>query len=192
MTHQTAGLIEHMSLNMTARTADGLIQMAKSGDLAWEGPHVPYQRGAVWTCDQQIQLIASALSGTPIPAIILNRRDWDACGPDDPYYVVIDGQQRLRAFAAWYDGTLAVPASWWPANWVEQTRDTDDGPYVTFNDLTVVGRRFFSSRAIISVAEASVCGIRAEAEVYLRVNGYGTAQTDEDMANAARVAADPA
>ncbi|GIH95282.1 DUF262 domain-containing protein [Planobispora siamensis] len=189
MTHQTTAPIEHMSLQQTARSAESLIHMHNAGDLAWDPPHAPYQRGAVWTRDQQVQLIASGLAGIPIPAIIINRRDWAKCGPDDPYYVVIDGQQRLRTFAAWYAGELAVPASWWQPDFVEGTRETDDGPYVTISDLTLVGRRYFGHRVILPVAEASVPTIQEEAEIYLRVNGYGTVQSDDDLDNAARIAA---
>ncbi|MFF1733710.1 hypothetical protein [Streptomyces sp. NPDC058247] len=45
------------------------------------------------------------------------------------------------------------------------------------------------SRAMVQVGEDRTCtGIADEARVYLLVNGGGTAQTPQDMANARRVA----
>ncbi|MEW9530697.1 DUF262 domain-containing protein [Microbispora sp. NPDC049125] len=184
-THQTLDPIEYLSLHVTMRSPRDMVRIWEDGDLAWDGPAVPYQRGPAWTRDQQIQLIASSLSGIPIPAIITNRRNWKTPGP---VYVVIDGQQRLRTFAAWFKGNLPVPATWWKDGMYEQAFSTVDGPYVTYADLTVLGQRYFNNHASLAVAEGSLPTVQAEAEVYLRVNGYGTVQTDADLDRAARVA----
>jgi len=42
------------------------------------------------------------------------------------------------------------------------------------------------------VEYASVSSVEEEAEIYLRVNGYGTPQSAADMGQAARIAARPA
>ena len=73
---------------------------------------------------------------------------------------------------------LAVPASWFPAEYVEATVDTGDGPYVYRTGLNMVADRMFRNRAILPVAETTVETIEEEAAVYLLVNGAGTPQTD--------------
>ena len=71
---------------------------------------------------------------------------------------------------------------------MESAEDTGDGPYVTFTGLTQVGQRLMENRAMLPAATASVASVEEEAEIYLRVNGGGIPQSDEDMARAARVA----
>ncbi len=84
---------------------------------------------------------------------------------------------------------LAVPASWFPAERVETTEDTEDGPYVRWSGMSLPQRRFFE-RLALPLAMGQLTSVKAEAEVYLRVNGSGTPQSDEDLARAARVAAE--
>lgn len=157
----------------------------------------PYQRGTVWTTDQRIALVKSWMMGVPIPALVLNDRHtpaWQAANGtavydgDMPGYVVVDGKQRLETAIAWFANRLAVPASWFPADRVARTEDTPDGPYVRYNGLTVVGRRFTKHRWHFPVIEAQLPTIQAEAELYLLVNGGGTQQSAQDMERAARVA----
>ena len=80
--------------------------------------------------------------------------------------------------------TFAVPASWFPAEHVERTEDTGDGPYVRYSGLSVIGQRIFANRAMLPVIEAKVATISAEADLYLLVNMGGTAETDDDLLNA--------
>lgn len=183
MTRQTSEPVDHLSMHASGRSMQDLIHFHDEGLLTWD---TPYQRGAVWTEDQRVQLIYSALAGLPIPAIIMNERPWIAV--DEPCYAVIDGKQRMMAFHAWYSDALAVPASWFPAEHVAQAEDTDDGPYVRRSGLTVIGRRIANNRFVLPVATAHLDDVAAEAAVYLRVNGFGTPQTDEDMNRAARIA----
>lgn len=81
-----------------------------------------------------------------------------------------------------------VPASWFPPEYVAMTHETDDGPYVRYTGLTEVGRRVFDRTAHLPFGTAAVGTVEAEAAIYLRVNGGGTAQTDADMSRAANVA----
>lgn len=194
-TRQTPGPIVPLSLAVEARRAKGLVEELDDGlvDLA-----PPYQRGSVWTEDQQVELVRSLLARTPIPAIIVNNRATPAwlqangTSPREaggPPYAVVDGRQRMEALRAWFRGDLAVPASWFADDEVAETVDTDDGPYTTYDRLTLERRRNFNQEAKIPYAAASLATEREEAELYLRVNGGGTAQTAADMANAAQVAA---
>jgi Protein of unknown function DUF262 len=193
MTRQTPQPIERMSLSATNRLAGELARYYTDGRLTAD---LPYQRGAVWTYDQRVALIKSWLSGTPIPSIIINDRmglAWTDENGDfkagNAHWAVIDGKQRIETAAMWFAGDLAVPASWFPADRVAAIEDTEDGPYVRFTGLTQVGQRVFENHALLPTATASVASVEAEAEIYVRVNGGGTAQTAEDMDRAARIAA---
>ncbi len=194
MTRQTTAPIEGVSLNATNRMAFDLARQVGRGIIDL---NPPYQRGAVWTDDQRIALVRSWMMGVPIPAIILNNRGnsgwYDAHG-SSPYetstgiYAVVDGKQRLETAVAWFNGDLAVPASWFAPDDVTETVETDDGPYVTFNGLAESRQSQFEFRSPLPCAEGQLATVRAEAEVYLLVNGGGTPQSDDDMARAARIA----
>jgi hypothetical protein len=195
MTRQTAAPLEHHSLNPSARQAREVVRTVLDGQTLLDPP---YQRGSVWTEDQRVALIESWLRGLPAGVIILADRGtelWRQSTGDDPYregrglWAVIDGKQRLTTAIRWFNGELAVPSSWFPADQVETTEDTDDGPYVRYTGLTLAGQRIFTNRALFMIAETKSCATVAdEARFYLLVNGGGTAQTGDDMANAARVA----
>lgn len=191
-TRQTSEPLKQYSLNTTDREAIGMARLMHDGDLLVD---TPYQRGDVWTLDQRIALIKSFLMGLPVPALVINNRMtlvWERNNPEpDVSYAVIDGKQRILAMVAWYADDFAVPASWFPAKQVETVEETDDGPYVRYSGLTIVGQRFFMRKSRFPVCEAAVGTIAEEAEIYLLVNGGGTGQTAEDMARAARVALHP-
>lgn len=198
MTRQTAEPVDHISLNPTYRPAYGLTGLVHSGALSLDPP---YQRGSVWTLDQRIALVESWLRGLPAGVVILADRGTElwrrANRGANPYetgkgiWAVIDGKQRLTTAIMWFAGEFAVPASWVPADFVETTEETDDGPYVRYNCMTRRGQRFMENYCSLMVAETRDCATVAdEARFYLLVNGSGTQQTDADMANAARVAVD--
>lgn len=113
--------------------------------------------------------------------------------PDDRQHewAVVDGKQRRLAAAAWLSGDRPVPASWFSPDLVERTVDTvdtDDGPYVTYQGLNDLGLRDTAARFTLPGAEAAVNTVAEEAMIYGLVNGAGVAQTDQDLARAARVA----
>jgi hypothetical protein len=192
-TYQTAAPLGHVSLNQSARVWGELVHNLQRGDLSYD---LPYQRGDVWTEGQRIMLVNSVLTGTPIPALIINRRPrsmWFAKdGSQLPIDAVIDGKQRLITMRMFMEGELAVPASWFAAEEVTVTEDTPDGPYVRWDGLSRPRQRFFDMSATVAVAEGSLNTVREEAAIYLRVNGSGTMQTDEDMDRAARIASSEA
>lgn len=189
MTYQTTEPAHELRMGVSARSWGELVRQLQDGDSTYD---LPYQRGAVWTNEQRMMLIYSILSGTPIPALIINMRPedmwFDAAGKQLPIYAVIDGQQRLTTVRMFMEGGLLVPASWFPADRVERTEDTDDGPYLRYGGLTRPGQRFFE-RGVAPVADARLSSVAQEAAVYLRVNGSGIPQSDEDLARAADVAA---
>ncbi len=194
MSRQTENPLEHISLNTTNRRARELARMVDDGYLDLDPP---YQRGTVWTEDQRVALVRSWKTGVPVPAVLVNDRanQWwrDANDGEDvravsAIYVMIDGKQRVETALAWFAGQFAVPASWFESDEIAETEDTADGPYVRYTGLTRAGRLHMDSNAMLPMGEGKLPTLRAEAEVYLLVNGGGTPQTDADMANARRVA----
>jgi hypothetical protein len=194
MTRQTSEPLEHLSIQPTGRRTQELSRTYREDYRILLD--TPYQRGSVWTEDQRISLIFSLMKGIFTGTIIFNDRsnpDWvrkygHPHDKDEHLLAVIDGRQRLETIFAWYDGELAVPSTWFPADEVETTVDTDDGPYVTHLGLTRVGKARFNSNAMQAISEQQLPTLEKEAEIFLLVNGGGTPQTDADMAKAARVA----
>lgn len=188
MTFQTGAPVREIPMNVSGRPWGDLVHQVERGDISYD---LPYQRGAVWTNAQRVMLVHSILSGTPIPALIVNDRPASAWfGPDGerlPVYAVIDGKQRLMTVRMFMNGELAVPASWFPAERVEVVEHTEDGPYVRYPGLARTAQRFFENKPV-PVAEAHVKTVAEEAGIYLRVNGSGTPQATEDMARAAGIA----
>lgn len=195
MTRQTTAPLDHYTLDLRNMMANGVAGMVTDG--GWLDLNPPYQRGSVWTEDQQVALVKSWLLGIPVPAVILNDRsnaDFIRThgDPGEQYLACIDGKQRIETAIAWFTGRLAVPASWFPAERIAEggPTDTEDGTYVTFDGLTTPGRRLMGNRAAMPVVMAKVGSIAEEADLYLLVNGGGIPQTDADMDNAARYASE--
>jgi hypothetical protein len=191
-TRQTAAPLPDYRLNTTSRSVMDIVRsMLDEIDL-----NPPYQRGSVWTDDQRIALVKSWVMGVPVPAVLFNLRDnpeWsknesDVSKTGAPYWAVVDGKQRIETAAAWFTNRLGVPASWFDPADVFDPYETDDGPYVKYEGLTESRKRFLS-RAQLAITEGRLPSLRVEAELYLLVNGGGTAQTEADMANAAVYAA---
>lgn len=185
---QTDAPLEQTTMNVVGRPAQEYQLLRDNGMLELDAP---YQRGSVWTTDQQRNLVRSWLQGIPIPAVIVNDRlaanETLASGDPDWRTAVIDGKQRVETAIAWFDSDLPVPASWFPPDRVETTEETDDGPYVRFSGLTVVGQRFSTGRFMLPTAQARLGSIAEEAQVFGLVNTGGTPQTEETLANARAV-----
>ncbi len=190
-TRQTIAPLKNHSMQASNRSAREIARIFSGGD----GDIAPeYQRGSVWTEDQRIALVRSWLMGVPIPSIVINDRifgPWpsDSQGPLGGYaYSAIDGKQRIETAMAWFAGELAVPASWFAPEDIEETEDTEDGPYVRHTGLVIAERRHQGNSFMLPTVEAKVATLEEEAEIYLLLNGAGTPQSDEAMANAQRVA----
>ncbi|WP_327359748.1 DUF262 domain-containing protein [Streptomyces sp. NBC_01304] len=195
MSRQTSQPLRHVSLRTSDRSPREIAStFRKSLGLDLDPS---YQRGHVWTQDDRVELIRSWLTGTPTGVVIFNDRstpEWKEATGYDPtaigeaMYACIDGKQRVTTAYLWYDGELAVPASWFPAEDVIVTEDTADGPYVRHPGLSRSRQLKFSNQAHLSIAMAKVATLADEAEIYLRVNGAGAPQSEADMANAANAA----
>lgn len=179
-TLQSAQPLTDLRLGSTIEPLHQLVWQWQRGHV---DPNTAYQRPDVWTREQQILFIGSAINGLPLPAIIVNRRPRKGVTR-----YVIDGKQRLTAARAWFEGKLAVPASWFEPKDVVTTEDTADGPYVRYTGLTDEMQNVLEAQVRITVSEGRLPDEKAEADVYLRVNGLGTPQTDADIARARKVA----
>ncbi len=188
MLEPTERPLPHLSLSATNRPVDYFVHNVRRGRLLLDAP---YQRGSVWTTVQRGNLIRSLLMGIPVPAIVLNRRltdAWEQANGYSPHIAaVVDGKQRIEAMTAWFDGEFAVPSTWFRPGWLRDDLVVNDRTWASFTDLTDKGRRGFED-AQFACVEAQVNTVQDEAQIYLLVNGAGTAQTDDDMANAQRVA----
>ena len=147
----------------------------------------PYQRGSVWDDDRRRNLMRSLLLGLPVGSIILN--DTRNHHRDD-YIVVIDGKQRIEAVRAFVDDELAIPATWIPAEHVEQTVDVDGWPVpgILYSGMTLAYRRKFNSLSLPSIV-ANLDTVEQEAELFRLINAGGVEQTPETMARAADIEA---
>lgn len=187
-TLQTAAPVQRHSLGSSNRSAREIARLFSDGS----GDTSPkYQRGSIWSDGQRRLLVKSWLSGVPVPAIIINDRlfgPWpdgeDGLPAGGFLYAAIDGKQRIETAIAWFSGDLAVPASWFPAEVIEVTEDTNDGPYVRHTGLILPEQRHQGVSFHLPTVEAKVATIQEEAALYLLVNGAGTAQTVEDLLNA--------
>jgi hypothetical protein len=191
VTRQTATPLEHTNLGTTSRLARELAKNVREGQIDL---NPPYQRGQVWTEDQRVALIRSWLLGLPTGVVILSDRaqsSWSE-GTGDIFrtegaaiWALIDGKQRVSTAMAWYASEFAVPASWFPADLVETTEQTEDGLYVRHSGLSQPGQWKFERQAAFAVAEFRTAStIADEAEIYLLVNGGGTPQSAADMQRA--------
>lgn len=186
MTRQLTAPVEHLSLNPSNRLAEDVFYQYKAGRVVLDPP---YQRGDVWTDDQRLDLMYSYLAGYPTGTLILNDRMRSAWSTEFKIaYAVIDGKQRLTTVIMWFEGRLAIPASWIGAEWVRddvEPVDVGDGPYVTVEHLTETGQRKVSSRMQLPVVTAQVDSLEEEKRIYRLVNAGGTAHTADDLERAA-------
>jgi uncharacterized protein DUF262/schlafen family protein len=140
-----------------------------------------YQRKLVWTLEEKQKLIASVMSGYPIPAILLAERDEG--------YEVIDGLQRLYTFMSFIEMTF--PAEDGRAFDVEQfptahTR-SQEGDFQVSDDY----EDRFSAREVGEYLDYSVAisimrgATDAEIdEVFARINTYGHRLSEQERRQA--------
>lgn len=132
----------------------------------------PYQRGLVWGVTRKRNLIKSLLMGIPVPSIVINDRSvrfegWDA--ENDPFYVVVDGKQRITALRDFVDGKFTVPGHWFDAA-ADEVRFTELGKPRQLN---------FRHRPL-AVSEAKLATLDEEREMFDLINFGGVAQGDTD------------
>ena len=94
-----------METKSTFLTVEQLVNLRKQ-DMAKPNPE--YQRGAVWSLDQQKKLIDSVMRGYPLPRIYLHFNDRSAAGLIQQSYDIIDGQQRMTALHHFVEGAFSL------------------------------------------------------------------------------------
>lgn len=67
-----------------------------------------FQRGHVWTINQQIAFCEFILSGGKCPPILFNYPDWLKSDKEEYFMVCVDGLQRLTALVKMLDNKLKV------------------------------------------------------------------------------------
>ena len=89
-------------LHTTHRTVSWFKKAFTSDELELSAP---YQRNPVWTPLQKAYLLDTILLGLPIPELYM--QDWgDEKGAEK--YVVVDGQQRIRAVLEFLNGDFSL------------------------------------------------------------------------------------
>ena len=86
-------------------TVEQLVELRKH-DMAKPNPE--YQRGVVWTTDQQMRLIDSVMRGYQLPIIYLHDIKREVAGRIQESYDIIDGQQRIHALHLFVEGAFSL------------------------------------------------------------------------------------
>ena len=97
-----------METRQDFRTVSDLVELKKN-DIARANPE--YQRGIVWTRDQQMKLIDSVMRGYQLPVIYLHYIKRTIAGMTRESYEIIDGQQRLQALHLFVEGSFRLYAA---------------------------------------------------------------------------------
>ena len=71
-------------------------------------PNPEYQRGIVWTPDQQMKLIDSVMRGYQLPIIYLHDIKREVADRIQESYDIIDGQQRIAALHLFVEGAFSL------------------------------------------------------------------------------------
>lgn len=126
-----------------------------------------YQRGHVWTKDQQMDFLGFCLEGGKIPEIFVRELPLPRSGVcEPPYYEIVDGKQRTTALNAWWTGEI-------PARLM-------DGRLVWAKDMDEVERRSVSNDLMLTVQFLQT-NFKETLEIYLRLNRGGTPHTDAEI-----------
>ena len=86
-------------------TVKALVALRKNDFMV---PNPEYQRGEVWTRDQQMKLIDSVLRGYQLPIIYLHDIKKTVEGLTQDRYEIIDGQQRTSALRNFVEGAFPL------------------------------------------------------------------------------------
>lgn len=129
-----------------------------------------FQRRFVWNRPQMDRFIESLLLGYPIPGIFLVQQA-------DKRYLVLDGQQRLRTLAAFYEG-IHAGKEYSLANVGEQFRG------LTYKGLAEDQRRTLDNtfiQATIVRTDGSSGSLDAVYQIFERLNAGGTQLTPHEI-----------
>ncbi|WP_082503029.1 DUF262 domain-containing protein [Methylobacterium sp. Leaf100] len=130
----------------------------------------PFQRNPVWTTKQKSYLIDTILRGYPIPELYIQEF---ADGDGNEQYIVVDGQQRVRACMEFIAGGYEI---------VEE-KDNEEWAGLNFDDLTEAQRKkIFNYNFVVRVLpEMEDDKIRA---IFKRLNRYVIALNTQELRHA--------
>lgn len=132
-----------------------------------------FQRGWVWNISQASKLIESFLAGLPVPPVFFYREE---SGKE----LIIDGQQRLRTVAGFFDGKLPDGSPFFLKGVSSQWDGKD---YKTMNESDKNRLRQSILRVII-VEQIDPGDTSSMYEVFSRLNTGGTTLSPQEVRNA--------
>jgi len=131
-----------------------------------------FQRGWVWSSSQASKLIESFLAGLPVPPIFFYREE---SGKE----IIIDGQQRLRTVAGFFECKLPDGSPFYLRGVSKQWNGKD---YKTLNESDK--NRFRQSILRVIIVEQIEPGDTSSMyEVFSRLNTGGTALSPQEVRN---------
>jgi hypothetical protein len=169
---------EKVSYSGSDFDVEGLVRRLDRGDIVIPSfglgdPDIEtagFQRSFVWKRSQMDRFIESLLLGYPIPGIFLVQQA-------DRRYLVLDGQQRLRTLADFYEGTHdGEPFSLQAVG--------DDFRNLTYTTLTPEQRRQLDNtfiQATIVQTDGSRGSLEAVYQIFERLNSGGTQLTAHEI-----------
>lgn len=155
-----------------------MCKLLDEGELDFDPP---YQRGHVWTLDQQKDFLGFVLEGGRGPEVFVRELEL-ADDVKPPFYEVIDGKQRMTAFYKWWNGEIPARLSEeWDREeiWVRELNE------VELRRLSIGGMNT-SVQFLVGVSDAETM------RFYLRLNRGGTIHTDEEISKVQKLYEDAA
>lgn len=119
---------------------------------------VDYQRGHVWTREQQERFVGYLLQGGPSPPIYINCINYE----EEGYKEVVDGKQRISAVLEWLRGNISATLN--DGRQIRHSDFTDHGLY----PITLPLRRVFLNR-------------KETLEFYILLNSAGTIHESSEI-----------
>lgn len=160
---------------------EGLVRRLKRGDIVVPTfGHEPvddepletarFQRPFVWLKSQMDRFVESLLLGYPIPGVFLVQQT-------DRRYLVLDGQQRLRTLAAFYQGVVNKKEFS-----LQSVAERFQG--LTYDTLSPEQRRQIDNtfiQATIVQAQPTIPSLDAIYQIFERLNSGGTQLTPHEI-----------
>jgi len=132
-----------------------------------------FQRGWVWSTSQASKLVESFLAGLPVPPVFFYREE---SGKE----LIIDGQQRLRTIAGFFEGKLPDGSPFYLKGVSSQWEGKN------YNTLNESDRNRFRQAIlrVIIVEQIDPSDTSSMYEVFSRLNTGGTALSAQEVRNA--------
>lgn len=152
---------------------DSLSRMVADGEIDFDPP---YQRGHVWTEDQQKNFVGFLIEGGRAPEVFVRELPVTE-DTKPPFYEVVDGKQRMTAMIRWWNGEIPARLS---EEWDSQEIWVSDLDLVELRCIKIGGMNT-SVQFLVDVTDAQVM------RFHLRLNRGGTVHTDEEIERVQRL-----